>query len=290
MATMLLGYVSAVTADHERATALARGSLDAFRAAGDQWGQTMALELLGLLARRAGAFHDAVGAYEEALGVVRDMGLRDEVPFLLADLGDLHVHLGDFETAAVLHKEVLDLAQDLGARDAAALARSGLALAARRQGDYGQARELHLAAQSYYRETARTAELAYSLASLGYVEELRGDLDAAQACHVESLRLTRDQPDVVPIALALEGLAGVAAARRQPRRAAVLVGAAQGLRGRTGMPLPAQVLAQERADVERAADAAAAALGARAFGELLGQGRAMSVKEAADHAAADDDF
>jgi len=179
ISTMLLGYVSA--AQHERATALTRESLEGFRAAGDQWGQTMALELLGLLARRRGAFEDAARAYEQALGVVRDLGLRDEVPFLLADLGDLHVHLRDFETAAVLHKEALDLAQDLGARDAAALARSGLALAARRQGDYGRARELHLQALSFYREAARTSEMTYSLASLGYVEELRGDLDAAEA-------------------------------------------------------------------------------------------------------------
>ena len=276
IATMLLGYVSMFTAQHERATALARDSLASFRAAGDQWGQTMALELLGLLARRQGAFDDAVSAYEEALGVIRDLGLRDEVPFLLADLGDLQVGRGNFETAAVLHKEALDLAQDLGAGDAAALARSGLAMAARRQGDYERARELQLAALSFFREAARTPELAYSLAALGYVEELRGDLDAAEACHQESLRLTRDQPDAAPVALALEGLACVAAARRQARRAAVLLGAAESLRERTGTPLTAQ----ERADVERATGAAAGQLGAAAFAQLTEQGRRMSVQEA----------
>jgi DNA-binding SARP family transcriptional activator len=76
IATMLLGYVSAVTADRDRATALARESLEGFRAAGDQWGQTMALELLGLLARHRGAFDEAISAYEEALGVVRDPAHR----------------------------------------------------------------------------------------------------------------------------------------------------------------------------------------------------------------------
>jgi predicted ATPase/DNA-binding SARP family transcriptional activator len=277
IATLLHGYVTSFTAQHERGTALARASLAGFRAAGDQWGQTMALELLGLLARRQGAFGAAVSAYEEALGVVRDLGLRDEVPFLLADLGDLHVHLGDFETAAVLHKEALGLALDTGARDAAALARSGLALAARRQGDHGRARELYRQALSFYRETARTPELAYSLASLGYVEELRGDLDAAAACHQESLRLAQDLPDGAPVALALEGLACVAAAGRQPRRAAVLLGAAAALRERTGTPL----LAQDRADVDRAASAATGALGAQAFAGLLDEGRRMSVQEAA---------
>jgi tetratricopeptide (TPR) repeat protein len=244
----------------------------------------MALELLGLLARRRGAFGDAIGAYEEALGIVRDLGLREEVPFLLVDIADLHVQLVDFETAAVLHKEALDLAQDLGARDAAALARSGLAMVARRQGDYGRARELHRQALAFYREAARSAEMAYSLAYLGYVEELRGDLDAAQACHTESLRVTRDRVDAGSAALALEGLACVAAARRDPRRAAVLLGAAESLRGRTGMPL----LAQDRADMDRAGGAAVAALGAAAFARLVEQGQRMSVQEAWDFAVAGD--
>jgi tetratricopeptide (TPR) repeat protein len=236
-----------------------------------------------VLARRVGAFDAAVSAYEEALGVVRDLGLREEVPFLLVDLGDLQVHLGDFEAAAVLHKEALALAQDLGDRDAAALARTGLAQGARRQGHYERARELHLQALSFYREAARTAELAYSLACLGYVEELGGDLDAAQACHAESLRLTRDRPDAAPIALALEGLACVAAARRQPRKTAVLLGVAESLRERAGMPLPSG----ERADVDRATDAAARALGPRAFTDLLKQGRGMSLQEATTYPADD---
>jgi tetratricopeptide (TPR) repeat protein len=279
---MLHGFVTSFTAQHERGTALARESLDSFRAAGDPWGQTMSLELLGVLARRRGAFADAVRAFEEALGVIRDLGLRDEVPFLLTDLGDLQVHLGDFETAAVLLKEALDLALDTGALDAAALARGSLALAARRQGDYERARELYLEALSFYRETPPTPMLSCSLTSLGYVEELRGDLDAAEACHQEGLRLAQGLPDEVPVALALAGLACVAAARRQPRRAAVLLGAAESVRERAGVPL----LPHERADVERAAGPAAGALGAQAFTELKDQGRRMSVQEAAGYPAA----
>lgn len=279
LASMFLGYAATFAARHERAVTLARRSLDGFRAAGDQWGQTMALELLGLLARHRGAFDDAVTAYEEALGVVRDLGLRDEVPFLLADLGDLQVHLGNFETAAILHKEALDLAQDLGARDAVALARNGLGAGARRQEDYGRAAGLHRQALSFYREAGLAAEMARTLAFLGYAEELRGDLDAAEACHQESLRITLGLADAAPLAVALDGLACAAAARRQPRRAAVLLGAAQAVRTRTGTAL----LPQERADAERAADAAASALGGEAVSGLMEQGRRMSAQEAAEY-------
>jgi hypothetical protein len=64
----------------------------------------------------------------------------------------------------------------------------------------------------------------------------------------------------------------------------VLLGAAQALRGRTGTPL----LPQEMTGVERATGVAAGALGARAFAELLEQGQAMSVQEAAHYPAAGD--
>jgi tetratricopeptide (TPR) repeat protein len=276
LATMFRGLVSVLTAQHDQAAALARRDLEGFRAAGDQWGQTMALELLGLLARRRGTYADAVAVYEEALGVVRDLGLRDEVPFLLVDLGDLYVLLGDFEAAAVLHKEALDLARELGASDAVALASNGMGLAARHQGDYGRARELHRAALSFYREAGLAGEIARSLVFLGYAEELGGDLDAAEACHRESLRLARDLPGELLLALALEGLACVAAARRQPQRAAVLLGVAEAIRARTGTLLPSQ----ERADVERAAGAAVDELGQEAFDGLMERGRRMSIQEA----------
>jgi tetratricopeptide (TPR) repeat protein len=127
---------------------------------------------------------------EEAFGVVRDLELRDEVPFLLVDLGNLQALLEHFEGAATLHREALALTLERGARDTAAHAPNGLALAARRQGHYGSARELHLEALSFFREAGFTEETAYSLACLGFVEELRGDLNAAEAFHRESLLLT----------------------------------------------------------------------------------------------------
>jgi hypothetical protein len=127
-------------------------------------------------------------------------------------------------------------------------------------------------------------EIALSLASLGYVEELRGDLDAAEACHREGLRLARDLPGELPLAAVLEGLACVAAARRQPRRAAVLLGAAESIRVHTGALLPPQ----ERVEVERAAGAAASALGPEAVAALTEQGRRMSIQQAVAYASAGD--
>jgi predicted ATPase/DNA-binding SARP family transcriptional activator len=278
------GLVPAYTAQHEQAAAFADRARDGFRAAGDRWGQTMALELQGMVARRRGAYEDAVAAYEEALGVVRDLELREEVPFLLVDLGNLQVLLEHFEAAAVLHEEALALALELGVRDTAAHARNGLGLAARGQGNYGRASELHLEALSFFREAGFTEEMAFTSAWLGFVEELRGDLDAAETFHRDSLLVTRELFDELPRALALEGLACVAAARRQPQRAAVLLGAAASIRDRAGTPRSPQ----ERVDIDRATDAAVRALGQQAFTGALAQGRRMNIQEAAGYALAGD--
>jgi tetratricopeptide (TPR) repeat protein len=282
---MLAGLVAVIAARYDQAAGLARRGLDGFRSAGDQWGQTMALELLGVLARRRGAYAEAVAAFEEALGVVRDLGLRDEVPFLLVDLGGLYSLLGDYKAAGVLHAEALDLARERGAGDAAAHAQNGLASGAGRQGDYDRARDLHQAALSFYREAGFAAETARTLVSLGHVEELRGDLDAAESRHQESLRLARDLPDELPLALALEGLASLAVARRQPGRAVVLLGAAGSIRTRTGTPSAPQ----EQIGLERAAAAAVSALGAKVATAERERGRRMTAREAAAYASPEDE-
>jgi hypothetical protein len=81
----------------------------------------------------------------------------------------------------------------------------------------------------------------------------------------------------MPLAMALEGLAGLSVARRQPQRAAVLLGAAESIRTRSGTQLPPQ----ERAEVDRATAAAVGAFGHEAFAAAIEQGRRMSAQELA---------
>jgi hypothetical protein len=77
VASAILGLALGHQADIGRAGELMEAAQARFAHLGDEWGQTMALELLGVLARRRGAYADAITVYEEALGVVRDLGLRD---------------------------------------------------------------------------------------------------------------------------------------------------------------------------------------------------------------------
>jgi hypothetical protein len=77
------------------------------------------------------------------------------------------------------------------------------------------------------------------------------------------------------VVTSLEGLAWVAAARGQPRRAAQLGGAAEALRH----ALSVFLLANQRAGHEQAVQTARAALGEPAFAAAWAEGRALSLEQ-----------
>ncbi|MEV3981545.1 hypothetical protein [Nonomuraea sp. NPDC049758] len=92
-------------------------------------------------------------------------------------------------------------------------------------------------------------------AELGFVAELRGDHESAAASHRRGLEIARSTGEPRTLALSLEDLAGAA------EWAALLLGAADGLRGSVGAPLPAA----ERGDVDRITASAVAVLGRDVF-------------------------
>ena len=122
--------------------------------------------------------------------------------------------------------------------------------------------------------------------TLEAAEEVCGDEGAEQTDVLELLSRLVDQSLVVPDDAGhvrfrmLETLRRYAAARHLPRRAATLLGAAESIRRRTGTPLPPH----DRADIERATDAAVSALGQEAFTRITEQSRQMSAQEATTYA------
>lgn len=144
-------------------------------------------------------------------------------------------------------------------------ARVGLGLVARRAGDLDTAERLFQQSLAWNRrlETDYGVPfygLALLLAELGFIAEQRGALATARSLHLEGLATAREVGDPRAIALAQEGLAGVAAAEGAYEEAAVLLDEAAALRESVGAPLPAA----ECGDVDRIAAAVRAALGGTA--------------------------
>ena len=166
------------------------------------------------------------------------------------------------------------VSQTLLRRGEAALAGGDLAGAAR----YLEEAERRQRAQSF------AWGLSETLRYLGDLARARGDLDAALGCYRESLALAGERGDPLWAADALDGVAGVAAARGQAERAARLFGAAAALREQLG----AAVVPWEHPARERDLAAARAALEPAAFEAAWAAGAALPLEAAVAEALADD--
>ena len=146
-------------------------------------------------------------------------------------------------------------------------------MVARRAGDLDAAEALFEESLSWNRRLESDYGVPFYgvtllLAELGFVAERRGDVARAEASHLERLAAAREVGDPRSVALAQEGLAGVAALAGEHREAARLLGTASALRESVGAPLPAA----ERGDVDRITAVARAALGETEFATKFAEG------------------
>jgi DNA-binding CsgD family transcriptional regulator len=146
------------------------------------------------------------------------------------------------------------------------------------QGDATTARLLLEESCTRYREVGYELRIARTLSLLGKVLAAEGDLAAARAVYEESLILeTRVNAEysILDIAPALEGLAAVVAAQREPTWAARLLGRAEAQRETIGTPLSPHY----HADYEQAVALARSQLDEPSFAAAWAEGRAMTLEQ-----------
>src|SRR4051794_18412596 len=265
------------TGDLDAATAVGHRALLAFRALGDQWGVSAIQFHLGMALHRAGRLEQALEMYEGALDSVRDVGPANTVQYALAGAGHVTLLLGDADQAEQLFAESHAVARQLGA-DGNPRAAVGEGLLARERGALATARERLTFAQELLAGVTEPEWTAAALIGLGHVAEADGDLDSAEFFHRRAWQTAPGH------AAALEGLACVAAARGDAEAAARLLGAAASRRQERHRPAGRL----ERADAERAARSARAALGDSEFNAAYraGQAEPDAVLDDADRAPA----
>ncbi|MCK4790385.1 MAG: hypothetical protein KAV87_41995, partial [Desulfobacteraceae bacterium] len=119
-----------------------------------------------------------------------------------------------------------------------------------------------------------------SLYSLGELAARQGECDRAHRYYGQSLAIRQELGDRMNIADSLEGFGILAAACKEPVRAARLLGAAKSLREEIDSPTsPAK---EEKLDA--AVSGTRSALGKDAFAREWDKGRAMSMGQAIDYA------
>lgn len=245
------------------------------RSARYSWELVIALRRLGYIMRGENDLAQASKYLREGLALARELGDRYLLAVLLLTEGDIAASQSDLALAAERDQEGLKLARELGNKSLVALATQNLGYLAGLQGNLAQALVRTQEALGIMRELGDKTSMTATLHTLGYLFMQHDDLAQASACYQEGLTLAREIGNKRHIGLHLIGLAEIALAQEQPRRAARLFGAARAM-----LDIEAELNADELAAYERRTEVAREALGEEAFAALHLQGQSMSPEEA----------
>jgi predicted ATPase/DNA-binding SARP family transcriptional activator/uncharacterized protein HemY len=271
-----LGNVSLHLGDWVAALSFLDEALAIRRELGHRAGVGESLHSLGYLARGQGDHRAAQIYLEESLAIRREIGDRRGIGMSLCGLGMVASQQGDEETAQALLEESLAIHRRQGDRHMAACSMAGLGALMSRRGDVSAARALLEESLAIYREADDPEGAGMVLCSLGTMAADQGDMNTAATYYRDSLAAHRDVGDRLGMAEALEGLARISGARKQPQHATQLYSSAVVLREALGAPVPPA----DRAAYERQVDAVRACLGEEAFASAWAEGRVMTLEEA----------
>ncbi|RSM66171.1 AfsR family transcriptional regulator [Amycolatopsis sp. WAC 01376] len=217
----------------ETAEEFLRQGAQAFRSIGERWGLSMALDHLSQILIWTNRQAEALETMNEALRLMRELGASDDNADLLCRRGGSKLLHGDAAGARADFELAIEIARRAGMPESRASGYIGLAFLARHEGDLAAARALTERALAECSGGAFAAEgvRAGARISLGWVLAAEGDADGAEELHRLALVSADGWHDSTTVALAVEGLAGVALLRGDAERAAVLIGAAVTIRG-----------------------------------------------------------
>ncbi len=226
-----MGWVAHARGDFTEALRLHQESLELQRKRGDERGTAFALTCLGWSTYKRDDPEGARDLLEEAQTLFRQVGERQLLAFCISILAEVVYHLGDTEQASAhLKDESLPIFGDIGDR-------YGLTVALCVYGDVLWTEGSHEEAKKCYQETLQIREemsdkwgTAQSLCRLAQVAIEEHDIAGAMKLLKRSLILRRDLEDKYGIAECLLALAGAALHSNLPKRAGLLLGAAEALR------------------------------------------------------------
>jgi tetratricopeptide (TPR) repeat protein len=116
--------------DYTSAQEACEEALALFRALGQSYGLSQALNFLGDLARLQGDYATAAAHYRESLPLARQAGVRSDIASLLHNLGYVALAQGESSQAAALFGEGLMLQREIGHQQGIAECLAGCAAVA----------------------------------------------------------------------------------------------------------------------------------------------------------------
>jgi tetratricopeptide (TPR) repeat protein len=249
-----------------------REALDGFRATGERWGIGFTLSGLGDMAAASGHFQDAVTWQREAIALVREVGIREDLPQLEMKLAHQLWLSGDRAEARRMLKQARRTAEEVGLSEIMASVEYGYATIAREEGSLEEARErMARAAVLIDNSTYAPQFRATARSTLALIEGAAGNLAIARDLHKGAVEIAADSMDFPVMAQVLVGVADYALRTGDPARAAMLLGAADAVRGAPDRSMP---------DSDRITALARAALGDAGYQQAYGAGGSVTMATA----------
>ncbi len=192
-----------------------------------------ALEMLGEVATERGDYETAMAFFEEAMPIYKHLNDKHGLGEMLMQFSWAYMRMGNYENAAEYLEEFLTVAIEANYTTHIAFALGGLGELAIRQGKYERASKLLEESLGLHRQTGDKWDIATSLGSLGWLALRQGNLANTKNLLDESLKIRREIDDRGGIAWCLEKLGKTAFLEKQPKKAAIIFGAASALRTTT---------------------------------------------------------
>ena len=270
------GVLTQALEDDEQAAELFEQSVQLFRQLDDACSVARVLARQGEIVLDGGEVARACEIFNEALTLAQDADDRPMIAWLLHYLGYAAEAQENVSAEAAYYRRALVIRREIG--DARGIARSMEALGelAREGGDAAGAEALFAEALALAERTGDRGLESKLLHHLGIVALARGNIPTAVAHLLASLRLAQELGFETGVATGLSGLAEVAVARGQGARAARLLGAADGVRQRRGVPM----FANQQPAYERQLASVRSTLAKDALEAALAEGRGLTVEQA----------
>ncbi len=246
-------------------------ALDGFRAVGDRWGTTNALDALAELAAWRGDWPRTVYLMSQAVDFAEQLSSAEALTDLLCRRAKVLMVAGDLPAAHADLQYATETAARTGRPDLLAELHQGFGDVSRIQGDLAEAtRHYELALAAVSGEDTRLTRLKV-LRGLGWVAASTGRPEESARCHHALLDEAVDRGNYLFAADAVNGLAGAALQEGDGARAALLLGAARAVHG-------ARLAAGT--DMKRVAHATQELIGPAAYTAAFANGQALSREEA----------
>jgi hypothetical protein len=217
-------------------------ALAEFRTLGERWGMSFALTVLADLVAQRGDLAAALGHYDQAIVLVTELGILEDVLGMRVKVAQLRWLLGDPAGSAAAMAEAERDAEQVGWPDALAGMAAAKAELARWTGDLRTARTELARAETMLRHlTVHPVFRAMIFNSLGHLDAFEGDLAVACAHRAEALDLALDTMHAPTVGQALVGIADQALRQDQPYEAARLLAAAIAVRGGPDLSQPDEI-------------------------------------------------